>query len=274
PIFYGGVESMLVTQVQQRALCSGMQQSFALCFAGRFSEELIAAGGSVQWLGNVRIRQPLSIRRVRRALSELLAREPFDVVVVHSTWSQAIFGPVVRAFKKPLVFWLHDVPEGMPLPERWARWTHPPDFVICNSKYTSERLPKLYPQIQSSVIYCPVTPPTTRYSNEDLRKVRNDLQTPEDAVVILQISRLERHKGHLVHLEALSMMRDLPNWVCWQVGGVQKPEEERYLEQLRQTAERLDIADRIRFLGWQPEVHKIIAASDVYCQPNIDPEPF
>ena len=35
---YGGIETMLLTQVCQRNSAPAMESSFALCFAGRFSE--------------------------------------------------------------------------------------------------------------------------------------------------------------------------------------------------------------------------------------------
>jgi glycosyltransferase involved in cell wall biosynthesis len=271
---FGGVETVMLTLVQHQSLCPDMEPHFALCFEGKFSEELSANGASIHPLGNVRIRRPLTVRRARLNLKHLLQQKEFDLVVVHSTWAQAIFGSVVRSFGKPLVFWLHDVPDGMPWPERWARWSHAPEMVVCNSKYTADRLPKLYPQLEPKLIYCPVAPPAAAHLNSDSKEVRAEFQTPEDAVVILQISRLEPHKGHLIHLKALAQLRDLPGWVCWQVGGVQKPEERQYFETVQQAALRLGIKDRIRFLGWQSEVKKLIAASDIYCQPNLYPEPF
>lgn len=165
-------------------------------------------------------------------------------------------------------------PMACPGRNGWARWSPAPELVLCNSNYTADRLPKLYPNAEPKLIYCPVAPPTAEYSNNDLRTVRASFQTPEDATVILQISRLEPHKGQLAHLEALALLRDLPGWVCWQVGSVQKPEEIQYFEDIKNAAVRLGIEDRVRFIGWQPDVQKLIAASDIYCQPNIYPEPF
>jgi glycosyltransferase involved in cell wall biosynthesis len=274
---FGGVETLMLTMVQNQNLCPGMEHHFALCFEGRFSEALLALGVAVHPLGNVRVSRPLTVRRARLRLKDLLRGNRFDLVVVHSAWAQAIFGPAVRSVGMPSVFWLHDVPDGMPWPERWARWSPPPALVLCNSKYTAGRLPRLYPRVESRLIYYPVAPPDTKYSNSDLKTVRASFDTPEDATVILQISRLEKHKGHLAHLEALALLRDLPGWVCWQVGTTaQKAEESQYLEEITSTAIRLGISDRIRFLGWrsQSDVQRIIAASDVYCQPNIYPEPF
>jgi len=271
---FGGVETLMLTLVQHQNLCPGMDAHFALCFEGKFSEELLAAGAPVYSLGNVRVSRPLSVRRARLNLKDLLRGKSFDLVVLHSSWAQAVFSPVVRSFRIPLVLWLHDVPDGMPWPERWASWSPPPALVLCNSKYTAARLPKLYQEIQTRLIYCPVAPPAAEYSTDDLKTVRALFQTRNDAAVILQISRLELHKGHLAHLEALALLRDLPGWVCWQVGGVQRPEEARYLANIKSAAVRLGIDHRIRFLGWQPDVQKIIAAADIYCQPNIYPEPF
>lgn len=268
---YGGVETMLLTLVRQRNLCPAMETSFALCFAGRFSEELTAAGASVDQLGAVRIRQPLSVRRARRNLKELLGRKTFDVVVTHSCWSQAIFGPAVRAAGVPLVFYLHSPPDGGHWLERLARRTVP-DLALCNSEFTAASL--LYPRVRSEIVYCPVSQPGSSYPDADIKQVRAELQTPEDGTVIIQVSRMEAWKGQTQHLEALSLLKDLPGWICWQVGGAQTPGEKKYLQGLKETANRLGIAGRMRFLGHRRDVADLLASTDIFCQPNNGPEPF
>ena len=62
--------------------------------------------------------------------------------------------------------------------------------------------------------------------------------------------------------------------MCWQIGGAQTPAEEQYMTEMRSAANRLGIADRVRFLGWQPDARKLFGAGDVFCQPNSLPEPF
>lgn len=270
---YGGVETMLLTQVRGRDSCPALSQSFALCFDGRLSEELTDAGATVYQLGQVRISQPLSVRRARRNLSELLRRERFDAVVTHSCWAQAIFGQTVRAASVPLVFYQHAPADGRHWLERWARRT-PPDLVLCNSRFTAATLPQLYPTVQAETLYCPVAPPPVRYSKADLAATRTELQTPLDATVIIQVSRMEAWKGHALHLEALSRLKDVPDWVCWQVGGAQKPGEEKYLQELKDLADSLGIGERVRFPGQRSDVSKLLAAADIFCQPNIEAEPF
>lgn len=270
---YGGIEAMMLTQVRQRELCPAMESYFALCFAGRLSEELISAGATVHWMGEARIRQPLSMRRARRRLGELLRREAFDVVVTHSSWSQAIFGTVARRANLPLVFYLHGTTNGRHWLERWASRT-PPDLALSNSRFTAQHLPEIYPRTRAEVVYCPVAPPEHIPDSAERARTRAELQTPDDATVIIQVSRMEQWKGHALHLKALSLVRDVPGWVCWQVGGAQRRGEQEYLEELKQMARGLGIAERIRYLDQRSDVWRLLASADIYCQPNTSPEPF
>ena len=58
-------------------------------------------------------------------------------MVCHMAWAQAIFGPVARAARLPLVFWAHGATDGRHWLDRWARMT-PPDLTICNSHFTAD----------------------------------------------------------------------------------------------------------------------------------------
>ena len=124
------------------------------------------------------------------------------------------------------------------------------------------------------MFYCPVAPLDQAVSTDDRAATRVELQTPEEAVVIIQVSRMEAWKGHALHLEALSMLKDLQDWVCWQVGGAQRPNEVEYFEGLKQKAAGLGIGDRVLFLGQRSDVPRLLAAADIHCQPNAGPEPF
>lgn len=270
---YGGVEALLLTQVEQRELCPGLETSFALCFAGRFSEALTAAGATVHSLGEVRLRQPLSVRRARKNLAALLRSVPCDVVVMHSCWSHSIFARTVRAAAVPLVFYMHSPASGKHWLERRSRRT-PPDLVLCNSRFTAGSASELFPGVLSETVYCPVALPAPVDRNAIRKEMRAELQTAPEATVIIQVSRMESWKGQARHLEALAKLRDLPDWVCWQVGGAQQPSEHKYLAELKTMAAGFGIADRVRFLGQRSDVNRLLAAADIFCQPNLTPEPF
>ena len=270
---YGGVETLLTTLARHRGLCSRMESHFAVCFQGRLSEELNEAGVPVYLLGKTRISQPATVLQARRALSELLRIKTFDLAVFHSTWSQSLFGPVTQSAHLPLVFWLHNPTNGKHWLDRWGSRTTP-DLVLCNSEFTANTATNLFPRVRREVLYAPVAFANESFSKQDRTATRTELQTPEDAVVIIQASRMEAWKGHAVHLEALGMLKDLPGWICWMVGGAQRKSEIQYREALKKKAAELGIDDRIRFSGQRSDVKRLLAAADLYCQPNTAPEPF
>jgi glycosyltransferase involved in cell wall biosynthesis len=104
-------------------------------------------------------------------------------------------------------------------------------------------------------------------------RVRREQKVDDATTVIIQVSRCEIRKGHLLHLNALSRLKS-QNWICWIVGGPQNPAEQKYFDEVRSTAERLGVADRVRFLGQRSDVAHLLAGADLFCQPNHGPEPF
>jgi glycosyltransferase involved in cell wall biosynthesis len=270
---YGGVETLLATLARYRGLCPAMEPEFALCFDGRIASELREAIVPVHQLGKVRARYPLTVIRARQRLRALLRHGRFDAAVCHMPWAQAVFGPVVRSEGVPIVFWMHDAASGTHWLERWARRTTP-DHVLCNSKYTAASLGKLYPRTPHTVCYLPVATGGGRLDGCERRAMRAKLGASEDTAVIVQTSRMEAWKGHALHLQALGFLRDLPGWVCWMVGGVQRPREGRYLAELHEMVAKLGVADRVQFLGQRFDIARLLRAADIYCQPNTGPEPF
>ncbi len=270
---FGGIETLLVTLTTEQSRHPQMQHNFALCFEGRLTNELRSRGASVRQLGNVRISRPWTVLRARKQLQQLLRQEQIDVVICHACWPQAIFGPVVRANKIPLVFWCHDTPSGQQPLERLAKLVQP-DLVIANSRYTQAAVPKLYPKTEIHTLYLPIADRNIGNNTDLSQATRAELNTPDEAVVIIQASRLERWKGQSFLISALGQLREMPGWVCWIAGGVQRPQEELYLEELKMQVQELKIAERVLFLGQRNDVPRLLAAADIHCQPNTGPEPF
>lgn len=275
---YGGVETFLATLGRWRDLAPSMEMSAALCFDARIAALLRAEGVPTSILGPVRLRRPGSVWRARHALAELLDRDRFDVAVCHQAWPHAIFGPVAKTAGVPLVSWIHMRQSGRHWIERLA-WRVEPDLIVCNSKFTASMVPPTSARVE--VVYPPITGASgargaSGASNAPGARnaIRNELSTPVDDVVIIQVSRMETIKGQIVCLEAVAQLRDRPGWTCWQVGGAQRALEQRYLDSLRAAAEHLGISNRIRFVGERADVPDLLAASDIFCQPNLGPEGF
>ncbi len=291
---FGGIGAILVALARGRMLCAGVEHEFAVCFHGKLTRELTRLGARLHHLGPVRMSRPGTVRSARAALAALLkstqatrstrampstaatpstAPPAFDRVVCHAPWAQGIFGGVARRAGVPLVFWAHDVMKGRHWTERLARRVAP-DLAICNSRFTAGTLGSLYAGVPSAVVYAPVEMRRLPMDAEERRLTRLLLNTPERAIAIVMACRSERWKGHTVLLEALSRLRDVPGWIWWQVGGAQRPAEAAFLGELRHMADRFGISDRVRWIGERDDVPRLLVAADLYCQPNLEPEPF
>jgi glycosyltransferase involved in cell wall biosynthesis len=269
---WGGIETFLVTLARNAAAAPEWESEFALCFDARLRRELAGAGAAVHDLGEVRLRSPLGILRARRRLREIIDRGRFDVVVCHAAWCQALFGSVAGPATLR-VFWLHDGATGKGRFERLARLSRP-GFCVANSEYTQATLSTLYPALPSTVQYYPIETTAAALTTDERRAVRQELGASDGEVVVIQASRMEPWKGQRRLLAALARVdRALP-WVAVLVGGAQRPVEREYVTSLERQCEELGIRARVRFLGQRSDVTRLLAASDVHCQPNQGPEPF
>lgn len=270
---YGGVESILLTLARCRDKCSTMESHFALCHEGRLSSELKEAGAPVHILGRARISRPWTVLRARRQLRSLLASERFDLVICHMPWSLALFGNTVTRARQRLGFWAHGLHTGRNWLERLALHTRP-DVAIANSRFTESGMANLFPLTPRAVIYPPVALDAAQSLDQHRSAMRDQLDIEDDTVVVIQVGRMEACKGHLLHLQALAQMKSTTKWICWMVGGAQTPIEEEYFQSLQRAARELGIAEKVLFLGQRSDVPKLLAAADIFCQPNISPDSF
>jgi glycosyltransferase involved in cell wall biosynthesis len=250
-----------------------MHSSFALCFEGRLSDELSACGHEPYQMGRVRLRRPDTVWRARRSLAGLLRLTHFDVAVCHQAWPYAIFGHTIRRAGIPLVFWLHTVSDEQHWLDRWAR-KRPPDLAVSNSRFSAAFLSKCFPSTRAEWVYCPVQLLPFKTDESSRTELRRAFETSPDDLVMIQVGRLEALKGHREMIAALSQLRDIPGWKYWIVGGPQRPSDETYLSELRECVHRLDLTDRVRFIGERTDVPVLLRVADLYCQPNVRPEAF
>jgi len=266
----GGVESVLLTFAEFANTCPAFQQEFALAFDGRFADSLRAAGATVHILPEAQLRNPVSVRRSRAVLGEVLSAGKFDFAISHSTWAQVVYAPAIRRKSVPLIFWMHNNFDGHWLQKLASR--NAPDFVICNSEFTRSTLKDVYPKTPSHVIYNPVkaatVPPSARKS------LRRELNVGPETVVILMASRMEAWKGHVNLIRAAEKIESQKEWVVWIAGAPQTPKEKGYVSSLHAEVDRLQLAEKVHFLGHRNDVPALMRAADIYCQPNAEPEPF
>ena len=272
---YGGIETILVTLVRCAALEPRLSHEFALCFEGRLAEELRSAGAPVHALGTVRASRPWTVLRARGRLRGVLAAGRYDVVLFHSAWSHALLAAAVPSPRPAVVFWLHGAIVEPGLLDQLARRARRPRLVIANSAYTLATAGALFRAARAEVFHQPLARPAEDTGSPARRElIRAEFGASVGDVVILHAGRMEAWKGHGDLLDALARIGDAAPWTCWFAGGAQRPSEARYAAALRARAAHLGLAQRVRFLGERRDLARVIAAADLYCQPNSAPEPF
>jgi glycosyltransferase involved in cell wall biosynthesis len=149
-----------------------------------------------------------------------------------------------------------------------------PDIVIANSRFTAGTMPLLFPETPLKIVFYPVMPTQPADAKSCRAEIRSALGVKDDTVAIIQVSRMEAWKGHHLHLDALAKLKDDPRWTCWMVGGAQRPAEQEYMREIQEKAIRLEIGGRVHFLGQRSDIPSLLAAADIFSQPNLGAEPF
>lgn len=256
---YGGIESTLVTLARRRDLLPDVHWQFALTHAGRLSAALVAAGADVAVIGAARASRPWTVWAAVSQLGLLLDRQPCDVAIVHSQWSQALFGPLLRRRGIKVAYWLHG-PVGGPLWLDALARRSTPAFVIANSRFMAGSRGWLA-QLPCEVVYNPIAVPQPAPAPK------------HSPPAILIACRMEQGKGHAVLLDALARLAHR-EWTCWIAGAAHTKAEHEYEAGLRAHCESLGLADRVRFLGHRDDVADLMGRATLYCQPNTSPESF
>jgi glycosyltransferase involved in cell wall biosynthesis len=267
---FGGIERIVLTCADCRALDPSTDASFAVCFEGRLSQQLRATGASCTVLGDVRASRPHTVLRARRRLAHLLETTRPDAAVCHSCWTFGLAAPVLERHGVAAVPWIHDRLSGRTWVERWASRSEPAR-VLANSRFTEASVAAVFPRAATHVLYAPV--PARPAGTAAVRQaLRTELDADEVTCVVLIASRFEPWKGHRVLVEALSSIPS--GWQLWIAGEPQKTDEHSYASGLRALAAAAGVQDRVRFLGHRDDVSAVMSAADVLCQPNTAPEPF
>ena len=294
----GGIETFLLGLARRPPPTAVERQAFAVIRDGWLRQSLDAAAAEVFPIGPLRLGRPWTIPQTGRRLLDALrspgpgSGRPFNRVVFHGLWPFALLSSFAREARAwgelpaelALVLWMHDHFGKGHWTEALAQlrggW---PDVIVCNSLGTAGTLARSRwkDAVPIQVIRCPVDPlPREWFLDPHRQDVRRRLRTPDAAVVIAIAARFDSWKGHSLLLEALIRLKrerpGLPSWCLWVLGAAQRPFEEALLKDWKEQARRggLIEGEDLRFLGLRDDVAAVLAAADVYCQPNTAAEPF
>jgi glycosyltransferase involved in cell wall biosynthesis len=139
-----------------------------------------------------------------------------------------------------------------------------PYFVAC-----SEFVKNSYQQhlgidkAKTQVIYNSVDPKGLDASEDDLKKLRDELSLPADSFIFLHVGRLNPEKNHKILLEAFQQLfLEAPNAFLLLV-GVGRLENE-----LKKLAQDLGIGEKVLFLGRRSDIGALLELADVFVFPS------
>lgn len=140
---------------------------------------------------------------------------------------------------------------------------------LVRAGYRAERIFTVYNSLDLSGTEWAEQPPTAG--------VREALGVPDDAPLVCIASRLFRWKGHHDLLDAVDLLRREVAGVRLLIVGEDDPRANpgggSYRSELAARVTALGLERNVIFTGFRTDVARLIAASDVFCQPSAE-EPF
>ena len=202
-----------------------------------------------------------------------LFKQKFDLVHVHHPFYIGSFAAFVASLKKiPLVYSFHTRYDSEFLGFfRWRfvkkfivnwvnRFCRRAELIIANSKFTEKYLREKDKSLSLVVIPNGIKKlAPSKLSKKDFLK-NHDL--PENAVVCLSVSRLSREKNLELAIKAFSLLPE--NYFLLIIGSG------FHEKKLKELAEHLKLASRIKFLGKQSheELNQSYQNADVFVYPS------
>ncbi len=205
------------------------------------------------------------VEQLRRRLKEL---NP-DIVHTNTLKAAVYGGAAARLTGVPVVWHIRDriAPDYLPRSSVLALRLLArvlPRIVITNSRTTRATLGAL--ESRAAAVPSPVVHDSVEHPLEPAN-------APRSAFTVGMVGRLSQWKGQHVFLEGFA--RAFPDGTerAVVVGAALFGEDE-YAASLPELAERLSIADRVDFVGFQNDVFGVLADLDVLVHASTLPEPF
>jgi glycosyltransferase involved in cell wall biosynthesis len=215
------------------------------------------------------------VSRLRRTLSEM---QP-DVVHTNG-FKMHVLGVWARPAAVPVIWHIRDYVSTRPLMKRLLR-IHAGRCAaaIGNSVSVARDVQGVCgAHLETICIYNAID--LKRYSPSgekiDLDSLAGLEPAPEGTVRIGLAATLAHWKGHAVFLRALAQLpKDLP-YRAYIMGGAiyQTENSQRTLDEFRQLAATLEIADRVGFTGYVADTASAIRSLDILVHASTQPEPF
>jgi glycosyltransferase involved in cell wall biosynthesis len=244
--------------------------------AGGPMERQLARAGAQHIQLPVASKNPLTIRRNRKALIEVIRRCRIDIVHARSRAPAWSAWWAARATGRRFVTTFHNAyPADLPLKRRYNSVMARGERVIAISQFVGEHAANVYgvgPDrlrvIPRGVDLAQFDP--ARVAGERVASLATQLRVPDDAAVVMLPGRLTRWKGGIEFIEAVARLgrRDL---CCLFVGAEQRRGFRRELEA---AIKRFGLIGMFRIIEDCRDMPAAYQLADLVVSASTDPEGF
>ncbi len=150
------------------------------------------------------------------------------------------------------------------------------ELIIAISKHIKSHMLNNYTVDESKIRLIPRCVDIEKFSpaavtQERIIRAVADNNLPEDRPIISLIGRITRWKGQHILVEAMSKIKHKEAYALI-IGSDQG--RVKYTEGLKETAEKLGVADRIQFIGESFDIPALLMVSDIVLSTAVEPEAF
>lgn len=274
-LYSGGVERGTVEFAAD--LVKRGHESFVVSKGGPMAEQLRGQGSKHIFMP-IHRKTPVSFGQILPMRKLLLELKP-DIVHVRSrmpAWIIFLALKTIPADQRPaVVSTFHGMYSVTPYSAIMTRADHIIAVSGCVRDYVLNNYP--VPEDKLTVIQRGVDVDAFRQrelSSQWLDRWLRQYPQLADQKIIMMPGRISRWKGQLDFLAMMAqLVRERPDCHGIIVGGAE-PGKESFLEELERERARLDLVDRVSFLGQRNDMTTLYLLADVVCHMSTKPEPF
>ncbi len=199
----------------------------------------------------------------------------YDLIYAN-TQKALVVGAIASFFSnRPLVFHLHDIlsPEHFSQTNRRISVTlaNRASLVIVNSQASKKAFIEAGGKPDKvEIVYNGFDPQNYVTQESEIKQLREKLEL-DDKFIVGHFSRLAPWKGQHILIEAIAKC---PSEVTVILVGDALFGEQDYVKQLHQQIDRLQLQNRVKFLGFRHDIPLLMAACDLVAHTSTAPEPF
>lgn len=204
-----------------------------------------------------------------RELAEFCKKENINVIINHANSPIAIFATAFTVHRMPNIKWImyfHSSAEDMRIGNRIKI----SPFIIYQIKHSDARIAisEFVKNSAARVFRTSAKDIDVVYNGVDISKFNKKTIFDTNTVTFIYVGRLFTPKGIHILINAIGLLKNMPDVRLMVVGGGPQ------LEELKEQAKMVGVADKVSFYGLRMDIPDLLLKADYFVHPAIWNEGF